>query len=142
MGADPSRFAGLAEEGFEQLFRRHRRRELARGDLVFKARDLLADAGMFAEGRRQGLGDLGPHPSPGLLRAAGLDGTGLAPISRTEGTHRANFDPSFSRYIDGWSEAATPTQVRMWRDVLAVDSTDVIVNLRLGGVRSFSVQAP
>ena len=28
----------------------------------------------------------------------GLDGTGLTAVSRTEGTHRANFDPSFSRY--------------------------------------------
>ena len=43
----------------------------------------------------------------------GLDGTGLIPVSRTEGTHRANFNPSFSRYIDVWSDVTTPTQVRL-----------------------------
>jgi dipeptidyl-peptidase 4 len=43
----------------------------------------------------------------------GLDGTGLTALSRTEGTHRANFDPSFSRYIDVWSDVTTPTQVRL-----------------------------
>jgi len=44
---------------------------------------------------------------------SGLDGTGLTSLSRTEGTHRANFDPSFSRYIDAWSDVTTPTQVRL-----------------------------
>ena len=43
----------------------------------------------------------------------GLDGTGLTPLSRAEGTHRANFDPSFSRYLDTWSDVTTPTQVRL-----------------------------
>jgi len=43
----------------------------------------------------------------------GLDGTGIAALSYTEGTHRANFDPSFSRYIDIWSDVTTPTQVRL-----------------------------
>jgi len=53
----------------------------------------------------------------------GLDGTGFAPLSRTEGTHRANFDPSFSRYIDVWSNVTTPTQVRLHD----VDGTQVRV---------------
>ena len=53
----------------------------------------------------------------------GLDGTGLTPVSRTEGTHRANFDPSFSRYIDVWSDVTTPTQVRLHD----VDGTEVRV---------------
>ena len=43
----------------------------------------------------------------------GLDGTALTRLSRTEGTHRANFNPSFSRYIDVWSDVTTPTQVRL-----------------------------
>ncbi len=43
----------------------------------------------------------------------GLDGTAQTRVSRTEGTHRANFNPSFSQYIDVWSDATTPTQVRL-----------------------------
>ncbi|MDA1183936.1 MAG: S9 family peptidase [Acidobacteria bacterium] len=43
----------------------------------------------------------------------GLDGSGLSALSRTEGTHRANFNPSFSHYIDAWSDVTTPTQVRL-----------------------------
>ena len=53
----------------------------------------------------------------------GLDGTGLTPVSRSEGTHRANFDPSFSRYIDVWNDVTTPTQVRLHD----ADGTDVRV---------------
>jgi len=52
------------------------------------------------------------HVDTHIYRIA-LDGTGLAPVSRTEGTHRANFDPSFSRYIDVWNDVTTPTQVRL-----------------------------
>ena len=44
-----------------------------------------------------------------------LDGTALTRLSRTEGTHRAIFNPSFSQYIDVWSDATTPTQVRLHR---------------------------
>ena len=45
----------------------------------------------------------------------GLDGTALTRLSRTEGTHRAVFNPSFSQYIDVWSDVTTPTQVRLHR---------------------------
>lgn len=44
-----------------------------------------------------------------------LDGAALTRLSRTEGTHRAIFNPSFSQYIDVWSDATTPTQVRLHR---------------------------
>ena len=45
----------------------------------------------------------------------GLDGEGLTRLSRTEGTHRATFNPTFTEYIDVWSDAATPPQVRLHR---------------------------
>jgi dipeptidyl-peptidase-4 len=45
----------------------------------------------------------------------GLDGAGLTRVSTTEGTHRAIFNPSFSQYIDVWSDAVTPSQVRLHR---------------------------
>jgi dipeptidyl-peptidase-4 len=45
-----------------------------------------------------------------------LDGTGLTRTSHARGTHAARFDPSFTYYIDSWSDATTPTQVRLHRN--------------------------
>ena len=45
----------------------------------------------------------------------GLEGNALTRLSRTEGTHRAVFNPSFSQYIDIWSDVTTPRQVRLHR---------------------------
>ena len=45
----------------------------------------------------------------------GLDGSGLARVSQPGGTHRAVFNPDFTRYVDVWSDATTPTQVRLHR---------------------------
>jgi dipeptidyl-peptidase-4 len=44
-----------------------------------------------------------------------LDGTGLTRLSQADGTHRAIFNPTFTRYVDVWSDATTPTQVRLHR---------------------------
>lgn len=44
-----------------------------------------------------------------------LDGTGLARLSTAAGTHVASFNPSFSLYIDTWSDVTTPQQVRLHR---------------------------
>src|SRR5206468_2319252 len=52
-----------------------------------------------------------------------LDGSGLARLSRTDGTHRAIFNPSFTQYVDVWSDVKTPTQVRLHR----ADGTEVRV---------------
>ncbi|MBI4266249.1 MAG: S9 family peptidase [Acidobacteria bacterium] len=45
----------------------------------------------------------------------GLDGAGFTRLSRTEGTHGAIFNPSFTRYVDVWSDVVTPAQVRLHR---------------------------
>jgi dipeptidyl-peptidase-4 len=45
----------------------------------------------------------------------GLDGSALTRISRTDGDHRAIFNPSFTQYIDVWSDVTTPTEVRLHR---------------------------
>jgi dipeptidyl-peptidase-4 len=42
-----------------------------------------------------------------------LDGTGMTRVSRNDGTHRAVFNPTFSQYVDIWSNVTTPTQVRL-----------------------------
>jgi dipeptidyl-peptidase 4 len=53
----------------------------------------------------------------------GLNGGGMTRVSTTDGTHRAIFNPSFSQYIDVWSDAVSPTQVRLHRS----DGTEVRV---------------
>ena len=42
-----------------------------------------------------------------------LDGSGLARLSAQPGTHRVQFNPGFTRYIDTWSTLAVPPQVRL-----------------------------
>lgn len=43
----------------------------------------------------------------------GLDGGAMTRVSRTEGTHSANFNPAYTRYLDRWNDVTTPTQVRL-----------------------------
>ncbi len=52
-----------------------------------------------------------------------LDGTGLRRLSTAEGTHTAEFSPSFAFYTDVWSTVTTPPQVRLHRS----DGTEVRV---------------
>lgn len=42
-----------------------------------------------------------------------LDGTGRTRITSGEGAHSTSFNSNFSLYIDSWSEANTPPQVRL-----------------------------
>jgi dipeptidyl-peptidase-4 len=44
-----------------------------------------------------------------------LDGSGLMRLSTTAGTHSASFSPEFTYYMDSWSDATTPAQVRLYR---------------------------
>ena len=44
-----------------------------------------------------------------------LNGADLARVSRTGGTHQPNFNPTFTLYIDSWSDVNTPVQVRLHR---------------------------
>jgi dipeptidyl-peptidase 4 len=54
-----------------------------------------------------------------------LDGSGLKRLSEALGTHTARFNPSFTHYIDDWSDAATPTQSRVYTvDGAAVRTID------------------
>ncbi len=43
-----------------------------------------------------------------------LDGTQLKRLTDTNGTHRASFNPTFTHFIDGWSDVNTPTQYRLY----------------------------
>lgn len=44
-----------------------------------------------------------------------LDGTGMQRLSSTEGTHTAAFSPKLGHYVDKWSDARTPDQIRVHR---------------------------
>lgn len=44
-----------------------------------------------------------------------LDGTGLTRLSQAEGSHEAKFNPTFTHFIDYWSDLNTPTQVRFYK---------------------------
>jgi dipeptidyl-peptidase-4 len=52
-----------------------------------------------------------------------LDGTRRTRLSSGAGTHSATFSPSFARYVDVWSSATTPPQVRLHR----ADGTEIRV---------------
>jgi dipeptidyl-peptidase-4 len=52
-----------------------------------------------------------------------LDGSGFTRLSQPLGTHRAIFNPAFTRYVGIWSDVTTPTQVRLHR----ADGTEVRV---------------
>lgn len=44
-----------------------------------------------------------------------LDGTNRSRITAGDGTHNTNLDPKSSLYIDSWSDANTPVQVRLYK---------------------------
>ncbi|MBI3654217.1 MAG: S9 family peptidase [Acidobacteria bacterium] len=54
-----------------------------------------------------------------------LDGTGLTRLTATDGTHLSRFNPTFTHFIDRWSDLNTPTQVRLHKaDGAVVRSLD------------------
>jgi dipeptidyl-peptidase-4 len=61
----------------------------------------------------------------------GLDGTGMTRLSQRGGTNRAIFNPDYSHFIGIWSNATTPTQVRLHRadgsEVRVIDANPVPV---------------
>ena len=60
-----------------------------------------------------------------------LDGSHLTLLSTAAGTHQANFNPSFTHYIDTWSDVTTPPQVRLHRadggELRVIDDNPVTV---------------
>jgi dipeptidyl-peptidase 4 len=53
-------------------------------------------------------------PIGGDVYRVKLDGTGLKRLSETPGTHTAKFNPSFTQYLDDWTDASTPSQLRLY----------------------------
>ena len=76
-----------------------------------------------------------------------LDGSGFQRLSATRGTHAASFNPSFTYYIDTWSDATTPTQVRLHRAdgaesrVIDANPVKALVEYRLSKPEFLQVRA-
>jgi len=75
-----------------------------------------------------------------------LDGTGLTRLSKEAGSHRASFNPSFTHYIDYWSDANTPTVIRLYRadgtleKVLDENRVDALKQYALGKTEFLKVK--
>jgi dipeptidyl-peptidase-4 len=75
-----------------------------------------------------------------------LDGTGMIRLTQTEGTHRVDFNPTFTHYIDYWSDASNPTQVRLYRAdgklerAIDENKVDALKQYKLGRVEFLQVK--
>jgi dipeptidyl-peptidase 4 len=75
-----------------------------------------------------------------------LDGTGLTRLTERAGTHRAEFNPTFTHFIDYWSDVNTPTQVRLFttegREARVIDENRVaaVNQFRLGRTEFMQVR--
>ncbi|MDQ3181115.1 MAG: DPP IV N-terminal domain-containing protein, partial [Acidobacteriota bacterium] len=67
-----------------------------------------------------------------------LDGSGLKRLTETAGSHRADFNPTFTHFVDSWSDINTPTQTRLYAadgtlvKVLDENKVDVLKEYKLG----------
>ncbi|MCA1639263.1 MAG: DPP IV N-terminal domain-containing protein [Acidobacteria bacterium] len=75
-----------------------------------------------------------------------LNGTGLTRLSKETGSHRASFNPTFTHYIDYWSDVNTPTQMRLYRadgtleKVLDENRVEVLKQYALGKTEFLKVK--
>ena len=80
------------------------------------------------------------HIGPQIYRTR-LSGGVVIPLTRRAGSHRANFNPTFTHFVDTWSDINTPPQTRLHRwngDVEKVINENIVGEL-LG---SYGVQRP
>jgi dipeptidyl-peptidase 4 len=75
-----------------------------------------------------------------------LDGTELKRLTETAGTHRASFNPTFTHFIDQWSDVATPPQFRLYaadgrlEKVLEENKVPVLDAYRLGSPQFLKIK--
>lgn len=75
-----------------------------------------------------------------------LDGSGLTQLTKTAGNHSASFNPSFTHFVNYWSDAGTPVQTRLYRAdgtperVLSENKVDALAQYRLGKPEFMSVR--
>lgn len=77
------------------------------------------------------------HIAPHIYRVK-LDGTGFQRLSKEEGTHSANFNPTFTHYVNTWSDINTPPQTRLYKSdgtlvrVINENKVDALKEYKLG----------
>ena len=70
-----------------------------------------------------------------------LNGMGLQRLTSRPGTHRANFNPTFTHFVNSWSDINTPAQTRLHRADGTVEK--VINENNVSGVlASYGISAP
>jgi dipeptidyl-peptidase-4 len=76
-----------------------------------------------------------------------LDGSGMTRLSQSAGTHRANFNPTYTQYVDYWSDATTPPQARLTgvdgreRRVIEANPAKDLAEYRLGRLEFVEIKA-
>ncbi|HEY6332285.1 MAG TPA: DPP IV N-terminal domain-containing protein [Blastocatellia bacterium] len=76
-----------------------------------------------------------------------LDGSGLKRLSAEEGTHRAEFSPTASAFLDTWSDVNTPAKIGLYQSdgnkarVVADNSVSALKEYKLGQVEFIHVKA-
>ena len=75
-----------------------------------------------------------------------LDGSGFTRLSTTEGSHRVDFNPTASLFIDNWSDVNTPTQTRLYDTdgklirVVAENKAEALKQYKLGTTELLQVK--
>ncbi|MGI9166370.1 MAG: DPP IV N-terminal domain-containing protein, partial [Pyrinomonadaceae bacterium] len=76
-----------------------------------------------------------------------LDGTGLTRLTTTDGSHRIVVSPTYSHFVDFWSDVNTPTQTRLYDTdaklvrVIAENKVDALRQYKLGKAELLQVKA-
>jgi dipeptidyl-peptidase-4 len=75
-----------------------------------------------------------------------FDGSGLARLTQTEGSHRVDLSPANNYFIDVWSDINTPSQVRLYDAsgklvrVIAENKVDALKQYKLGTTELLQVK--
>jgi dipeptidyl-peptidase-4 len=75
-----------------------------------------------------------------------LDGTGFTRITNAEGSHSVDFNPTFTAFIDKWSDINTPTQTKLFDAdgklirVIEENKIDALKQYKLGTVEFMQVK--
>jgi len=85
------------------------------------------------------------HIAPNAYRIR-LDGTGQTRLTQGEGSHRVDFNPTFTHYVHYWSDINTPQQVRLFDAngklvrVLAENKVAALAQYKLGKAELMQVK--
>ena len=75
-----------------------------------------------------------------------LDGTGFTRLTTAPGSHSIDFNPTFTAYVDRWSDVNTPTQTRLHDAegklirVIEENKIDALNQYKLGKVEFMQVK--